>query len=147
MRRGGFALAGIAAVLAACSPEPQDADTSPNSGEPFTMTPSPEVAQNGAQALVDMLVDRFDAPECLQASTLAMMRKTDPDGAVVIVRAYEAPLACADQLKTAFETLGFAEKEAGLYHGSSADGTTERVSVKLADDGSAAGIEWEIDQK
>ena len=135
------------AVVAACSPQSTAEGSTKDSQEPFTMTPPPEVAESGAQQLVAMLVDRFDAMPCLEASPVAMMRKTEPDGAVSIVRAYSAPMACVDELLVGFETLGFEEREPGLYHGSSADGTTERVSVELTEDGTGAGIEWEIDQK
>lgn len=114
-------------------------------GEPFSLTPPPEVADKSAKALVDLLVDRFDARECLEADVLAMMRKTEPDGAVMIVRAYEAPIACAEDLGKAFDTLGFTEEEPGIFSGQSADGTRDRVLIEPSEDGRRAGIEWEMD--
>lgn len=127
------------ALLGGCSADAPD--NSVSVGDP------PEIPETPAiEPIVNQLVDRFEAKACLKASPVASMRKTSPEG-VFVVRAYSAKPDCLEELYAAFDTLGFAEKEPGLYHGASADGTTERVSVQLADDGSGGGIEWEIDQK
>jgi len=144
--RAAFCIASAAlAALGGCSSEPEADGSTREMGEPFSLTPPPEVADKSAKALVDLLVDRFDARECLEADVLAMMRKTEPDGAVMIVRAYEAPIACAEDLGKAFDTLGFTEEEPGIFSGQSADGTRDRVLIEPSEDGRRAGIEWEMD--
>lgn len=137
MKTAHYIAAALALLLGACGAEPDQTDKP--DGSATVSNPPPEPPE-----LVDMLVDRFDAPACQGAKPVAMMRKTGPEG-VNVVRSYTAPVACIEELVAAFGGLGFSEESPDIYQGGLPDGNKERIRVEIADDRSIGGIEWEVD--
>jgi len=148
-----FLCAGLAAAMAACSAAPEtsgdaemaakmDGQGVDHSGH-HMMVSEEEAAKK--QSISDSLADRFDAKQCGEAEALATMRKTEPDGSKTVLRAFQAPTTCVEELNAAFETLGFTQAEPGLYASGSTEGTTERLLIEMAEDGSGAVVEWEIE--
>lgn len=137
MKRALIALMGPALGVTACSAEPESQP--PDTPE---APQTPRVADKMEN--VTRLVDRFSADACLEANPVATMRRTGPAGKTVL-RAYAAPIACADEISAALETRGFSETAPGIFAYSSAGETNERVSIERAEDGSGAGIEWEVE--
>ena len=157
MKTSAILSIGIAIALAGCS-GPTEAPEAPEAGEE-TGTPSKMDAHAGhrmkiseqeaakKQEIVQVLVERFDAQGCAGADVIGTMRRTEASGAESFLRAYQASVSCSDEVKAALTSDDFSETEPGLYASETEDGMTERVSIRVAPDGSAAGIEWEIDQK
>jgi len=138
---------GLALTLAACASEPAASDGSEmtdHSGH-HMMVSEEEAAKK--QSISDSLADRFDAKQCAEAEALATMRKTEPDGRETVLRAFQAPNACVEELNAAFDTVGFTQTEPGIYAGGSTEGTTERLLIETAEDGSGAVVEWEVETK
>lgn len=153
---------GACAALAACSPasEPSSevseiaddgAQMASREGEGheghnmMKMEVSEREARDKEEAAA-LLVERFDAQSCVRADMLGTVRKSEPDGAQTILRAFSAPVACAEEVSAAFEAKRFAQTEPGIHSASSGD-TKERVLIDRAEDGSGSIIEWEVDQK
>ncbi|MEO0591709.1 MAG: hypothetical protein AAFZ11_14290 [Pseudomonadota bacterium] len=154
MKTSAILLAGIAGALAGCSAQTEAPEVGEETGAPSEMDAhaghrmkisDQEAAKK--KEIVQVLVDRFDAQGCTGADVIGTMRRTEASGAVSFLRAYQASVSCSDEVKAALISSDFAQTEPGLYASAAEDGTTERVLIRVADDGSAAGIEWEIDQK
>ncbi|MBV7259886.1 hypothetical protein [Erythrobacter crassostreae] len=154
MRNSVIILAGVTVFLAACSAEPGTSEGSPqaeasSSADPHDghhMGPSKEAARE-KQEFAEALADHFDAQECRSSELIGTMRRTEPDETGLYVRSYQASAVCADELKVAIEARGFSEAEPGRYINEPDGGKTERVVIRMADDGSTAGIEWEVETK
>ncbi len=147
-------LLGACAALAACSGdalpsgEPAEA-AAPGAADPHKghhMGPSAEAAKEKRE-FVEVFVEHFGAQTCDDSELIGTMRRTEADGAGEYTRAYQSSAACADDLKGILETRGFAQPEDGVFLSETRDGTTEKVVIRLADEGSRAGIEWEVVQK
>ncbi|MEM6857844.1 MAG: hypothetical protein AAF559_08225 [Pseudomonadota bacterium] len=146
--------ASFAAALAGCSDTAEKPETSEETGASMEMDPhaghkmaiSDEEAAK-KKAVLQVLIDRFDVKGCDGADVVGTMRRTEPSGAEMVVRAYQTSVSCSDEVKAALKSSGFSESEPGLYASEAVDGTSERVLIRVAEDGSAAGIEWEINQK
>ena len=145
----------LALTLAACASEPGVSDdgamtdhaehqSADHSGHDMSVSKE-EAAKK--QSISDSLADRFDAEQCADAEALATMRKTEPDGRATVLRAFQAPKACVEELNAAFDTLGFTQTEPGIYAGGSTEGTTERLLIEMAKDGSGTLVEWEIEKR
>lgn len=154
MKNSIVIIAGLSAFLGACSAEPiisessaQDvasAGADPHAGH--HMEPSEEAAREKRQ-FAEVFANHFDAQECESSELIGTMRRTEPDGAGLYVRSFQVPVACAEALKSVLETRGFDEPEAGSYVSEAVESTTERVVIRMADDGSRAGVEWEVDKE
>ncbi|QUL38817.1 hypothetical protein [Erythrobacter sp. JK5] len=92
--------------------------------------------------MVEILVDRFDAPACADASPVASMGKTGPEGSEVI-RAYTADAECLDSLVDGMTTIGFKKNDAGVFAFQNSRGGSETVTIKRTPDRKSGGIEWE----
>ncbi|MDJ0977505.1 MAG: hypothetical protein QNI87_03135 [Erythrobacter sp.] len=158
MRGSWFLPACVVAVLAACAPEPDAPGEAPEPDVPGDAQASkasaheghrmPEVSEREARdkkEAAEMLVARFDAEECQRIDLIGRVRRTDADGGRRVLHAYGASAACAKELTATVTALGFDETGPGLFAGGPFDGAMERVLIEIADDGSGAMIEWEVD--
>nr|WP_298927608.1 hypothetical protein [uncultured Erythrobacter sp.] len=148
MKHSIFIAVVATALLTACSAETGTNDSS-SSDDPHAghhMGPSKEAAREKAE-FVEVFVDHFDAQECKSSELIGTMQRKEPDGSGLYIRSYQTSPSCVDDLKTVFETRGFDEFEAGRYISETDDGTTERVVIRMADDGSRAGVEWEVEKE
>ena len=147
-------LASVTAALAGCSAQTDTPEVDEETGASMEMDAhaghkmtisDEEVAKK--KAVLQVLIDRFDVKECDGADVVGTMRRTEASGAESFLRAYQASVPCSEELTAALKFSGFVEIEAGLFASEAKNGSSERVLIRGADDGSAAGIEWEIDQK
>ena len=151
MRISLSVLAGLAVALAACSADTDVAEAGgetqmagemdPHAGHKMTID---EGEAREKKRIVQLLVDRFDAQECLGSDLVATMRRTDAQGGETFLRAYQASTACADDLEETFGATGFTESEEGLFSKETDKGGNDRVLLTVAEDGTAAGVEWEV---
>lgn len=154
MRYSFIITAGMAAFLAACSPDANISEGARQDGalsgadphDGHHMGPSKEAAREKRE-FVETFVDHFDVQECQDSELIGTMRRSEPDGSGLYTRAYQISVACTVDLKAAFEARGFDEIETGRYVGETTDGTIERVVIRMADDGSRAGVEWEVEKE
>ncbi|MFL0356730.1 hypothetical protein ACI5KX_09635 [Erythrobacter sp. GH1-10] len=96
--------------------------------------------------LVNSLVDRFDAPACLDADLVGAMHRSE-EGKDYFVRAFTAPPSCIEALSSSFETVGFSASGDGKYETELYGGTMEKIRVELSDDRSVGAVEWEIERE
>ncbi|MBD2841941.1 hypothetical protein [Erythrobacter rubeus] len=151
MRISAFPLTLVCASLAACSAQPEpsgqsDASAEMVSHEGHHMGPSEEAAREKRQMVAEF-VDRFEAQQCEDSELIGTMRRREADGSGLYIRAYQSPVGCAEDMPAVLKSLGFSQTEDGRFVSEDGEGSSEAVLIRIADDGSAAGIEWEVDQQ
>lgn len=150
MKKAGFVVLSLAAVLAACAPEADTADTqgsdedNPHAGHDMSNMPLSEKAIKDKKEAADLLVERFEVASCSEADLIGSLRRTSPEEGETIMRAYKVPGDCAQGTLTAVKEAGFEESEPDTFTSSSGEG--EEIKIVVIEDGSAT-VEWESSQK
>ena len=136
MKPNGLAIAALCILASGCS----DAAENAQQGAPVSKQ---EAAEQGRQALIDELINRFDAQSCTTAAPIGTMRKTTPDKGSQLVRAYSADGACLDAIEAAMVANGFDEEEPGAFRLESETGIKEAVTIEREENAPRGGIQWE----
>lgn len=139
----------VVSALAQDAAKPSDAPSftfKGDDGSVRTIQIPEDVWAGMKQEAIDQLVDRFDAPACLKAKSTYRGRQEDAKGAFIL-RVYEAPTACAEELNAAMKSFEFRRIDMNAYAGGSPDGTTERLRFGYAVAPNKAVIAWEEDLK
>ncbi|MEO1047571.1 MAG: hypothetical protein AAFW59_04505 [Pseudomonadota bacterium] len=131
-----LAMAASCVVLCECSNAGEKAQQS-------ALASKQEKAEQGRQALIDELVNRFDAQPCAAAAPIGTMRKTTPDKGAQLVRAYSVDDACIDAIKAGMVANGFDEDEPGAFRLESDSGSKEAVTIEREESEPKGGIQWE----
>lgn len=151
MKKTAILLIGLSTVLAACASEPDTTEkareTNDKSHEGHQMGPLSDKAIKDKKEAADLLVERFAVEACAKADLIGSLRRTEPDGGGSMMRAYQVPVACAEETIASVKQLGFEEGEPGTFAGASSDGSAEGIKIQVLEDGVSATIEWELDQK
>ena len=92
--------------------------------------------------LEEMLVARFDVPECSDIEPLRMAGSREGDLRKV-VREYNANESCLSALGRSVRTLDFNEERPGTYVAQREEDWTERLVLGAQESGSEANVYWE----
>ena len=143
--------------MSACSAEADEVDHSAMGHEAGEMDhsehmmngPLSDKAVKDKKEAAEMLVARFGVEACGDADLVGSLRRTRPEEGETMMRAFKAPVACAEETITAIKKTGFEEGEAGVFTGTSADGADEEIKIKIIGEGEseAATLEWQATQK
>jgi len=94
------------------------------------------------QTRVDMLVDRFDVPECLDTEFQRSQGESTEDGHRVL-REYVADAECMNALESSLKSMDFEELRPRTFEAQRDGGWTETVVIGRWFDNTRTNIRWE----